>query len=175
MGVARKCFMVRERTCVPMEVQKSAPHYTEAAYDEIELLAEAAKRGGLHNWETTQRGPDRDIFPCVPFTGVVQLSDYFEHFGPNGKHVCMVFETMGPNLLALIKRYNFKGVPLEIVRKVSAHTLIGLDYLHRICGTSWRGLRLCRTSVCEIVLTLCHKPCWCLFRRCVGQFRVLGY
>jgi serine/threonine protein kinase len=119
---------------VAMKVQKSAPHYTEAAYDEIELLAEAAKRGGLHNWETTQRGPDRDIFPCVPFTGVVQLSDYFEHFGPNGKHVCMVFETMGPNLLALIKRYNFKGVPLEIVRKVSAHTLIGLDYLHRICG-----------------------------------------
>ena len=24
-----------------MQVQKSAPHYTEAAYDEIELLAEA--------------------------------------------------------------------------------------------------------------------------------------
>ena len=24
-----------------------------------------------------------------PFTGVVQLIDYFEHYGPNGKHVCM--------------------------------------------------------------------------------------
>ena len=53
------------------------------------------------------------------------LQDYFEHFGVNGKHaawqelvhpnlgvlaafgcaqVCMVFETMGPNVLALIKR-----------------------------------------------------------------------
>ena len=31
-------------------------------------------------------------------------------------------------------RYNFKGVPLSIVRKLSAHTLIGLDYLHRIAG-----------------------------------------
>merc|ERR1711920_60571 len=43
-------------------------------------------------------------------------------------------ETMGPNGLALIKRYNFKGIPLDIVRKVCCHTLIGLDYLHRICG-----------------------------------------
>eukprot|EP00913_Durusdinium_trenchii_P031171 g29187.t1 len=41
---------------------------------------------------------------------------------------------MGPNVLALIKRYNFKGIPLDIVRKVTTHTLIGLDYLHRICG-----------------------------------------
>lgn len=119
---------------VAMKVQKSAPHYTEAAYDEIELLAEAAKRGGLREWENAQKGPLRDILPTTPFTGVVQLIDYFEHYGPNGKHVCMVFETMGPNVLALIKRYNFKGIPLDIVRKVAAHTLIGLDYLHRICG-----------------------------------------
>jgi len=119
---------------VAMKVQKSAPHYTEAAYDEIELLAEVAKRGGLREWDATQRGPLRELFPMVPFTGVVQLVDYFEHYGPNGKHVCMVFETMGPNVLALIKRYNFKGVPLNIVRKVASHTLIGLDYMHRICG-----------------------------------------
>ena len=104
------------------------------------------------------------------------------------REVCMVFETMGPNVLALIKRsvgpfcrrftgrsqsggwalgysytddtvidwatgiaymgnvstyaastcqsannlrrYNFKGIPVDIVRKVTTHTLIGLDYLH---------------------------------------------
>ena len=27
------------------------------------------------------------------------------------------------------RRYNFKGIPLDIVRKVTTHTLIGLDYL----------------------------------------------
>lgn len=122
---------------VAMKVQKSAPHYTEAAYDEIELLAEAAKRSKDVNWKETQKGPLKELFPeknNEGFTGVVQLIDYFEHFGINGKHVCMVFETMGPNVLALIKRYNFKGIPLDIVRKVTTHTLIGLDYLHRICG-----------------------------------------
>jgi len=119
---------------VAMKVQKSAPHYTEAAYDEIELLAEAAKRGSLPEWEATMGSQLQDLFPQMPFTGVVQLIDYFEHHGPNGKHVCMVFEVMGPNVLALIKRYNFKGIPLDIVRKVASHTLIGLDYLHRIVG-----------------------------------------
>eukprot|EP00931_Biecheleriopsis_adriatica_P065466 TRINITY_DN39996_c0_g1_i1.p1 TRINITY_DN39996_c0_g1~~TRINITY_DN39996_c0_g1_i1.p1 ORF type:complete len:658 (+),score=130.04 TRINITY_DN39996_c0_g1_i1:132-2105(+) len=119
---------------VAMKVQKSAPHYTEAAYDEIELLAEASKRGTQPEWESTQRGPLQGLFPTHPFTGVVTLIDYFEHYGVNGKHVCMVFETMGPNVLALIKRYNFKGIPLDVVRKVTTHTLIGLDYLHRICG-----------------------------------------
>merc|ERR1719364_126433 len=105
-------WLCQDLTCtrvVAMKVQKSAPHYTEAAYDEIELLAEAAKRASLPDWEHAHRGP-------------------------NGKHVCMVFETMGPNVLALIKRYNFKGIPLDIVRKIAAHTLVGLDYLHRICG-----------------------------------------
>lgn len=128
------CQDMQHNRYVAMKVQKSAPHYTEAAYDEIELLAEAAKRGTLLEWTATQKGPLAQLFPVIPFTGVVQLIDYFEHYGPNGKHVCMVFETMGPNVLALIKRYNFKGIPLEIVRKVTCHTLIGLDYLHRICG-----------------------------------------
>eukprot|EP00927_Polykrikos_kofoidii_P004878 TRINITY_DN11927_c0_g2_i1.p1 TRINITY_DN11927_c0_g2~~TRINITY_DN11927_c0_g2_i1.p1 ORF type:complete len:719 (-),score=145.08 TRINITY_DN11927_c0_g2_i1:22-2178(-) len=119
---------------VAMKVQKSAPHYTEAAYDEIELLTEATTRRDAPTWEETENGPTRPLFPSVPFTGVVQLSDYFEHYGPHGKHVCMVFETMGPNVLSLIKRFNFKGIPLPIARKVASHVLIGLDYLHRICG-----------------------------------------
>lgn len=134
-----------------MKVQKSAPHYVEAAYDEIELLAEIAKRSSLKEWEATQDGMFRHLFPMRPFTGVVTLLDYFEHSGPNGKHVCMVFETMGPNVLYLIKQYNFKGIPLDIVRKVATHVLIGLDYLHRICGIIHTDLKP------ENVLVACPK------------------
>merc|ERR1719446_1784991 len=105
----------------------------------------------MHEWDATQKGPLQVLFPTVPFSGVVQLIDYFEHMGPNGKHVCMVFETMGPNVLALIKRFNFKGVPQDIVRKVAMHTLIGLDYLHRICGIIHTDLKP------ENVLVACPK------------------
>jgi len=120
---------------VAMKVQKSAQHYTEAAYDEIELLAEASKHVKAKEWRDTfierQSGPCK----CLPdFTGEVVLQNYFEHYGPNGKHACMIFEVMGPNVLAVIKRYNFKGIPIDLVHKIAFHTLIGLDYLHRICG-----------------------------------------
>lgn len=145
------CQDLHQNQFVALKIQKSAPHYTEAAYDEIELLAEAAKKREHPDWVNTYRSPLSSIFPCIPFTGVVTLSDYFEHYGPNGKHVCMVFETMGPNVLALIKQYNFKGIPLDIVRKVAAHTLIGLDYLHRVCGIIHTDLKP------ENVLVACPK------------------
>lgn len=45
----------------------------------------------------------------------------------------MAFEVLGKNLLSLIKRYNYKGIPIPIVREICRQTLIGLDYLHRIC------------------------------------------
>lgn len=39
---------------------------------------------------------------------VVRLLDYFTHKGPHGTHMCMVFETLGDNLLSLIKAYKYR-------------------------------------------------------------------
>ena len=128
------------QTCyVALKIQKSASHYTEAAYDEIELLIRARNSRNNSLWDQTRKvyasnglcpGADSD----AEYTGVVSLCDYFETRGTNGVHVCMVFETMGPNVLTLIKKYDFRGVPMNIVKKLTADCLIGLDYLHRICG-----------------------------------------
>ncbi|CAD7700906.1 unnamed protein product [Ostreobium quekettii] len=98
-----------------LKVQKSASQYTEAARDEIDLL-------------TQIRDGDPDVENCC-----CQLLDWFEHHGTNGRHMCMVFEVLGDNLLKLIKRYNYKGIPLPIVRNVTRQVLIGLDYLERKC------------------------------------------
>ena len=57
-----------------LQVQKSAGHYTEAARDEIEMLQRIAA------------GPPARSRHCV------RLLDSFDHRGPNGLHVCMVFE-----------------------------------------------------------------------------------
>lgn len=62
---------------------------------------------------------------------VVKLLDHFKHSGPNGSHVCMVFEFLGDNLLTLIKYTDYRGIPLNMVREICRHVLIGLDYLHR--------------------------------------------
>lgn len=98
---------------VALKVQKSADHYTEAAMDEITILKQIAEG-------------DPDDKKCV-----VKLLDHFKHSGPNGQHVCMVFEYLGDNLLTLIKYSDYRGVPLHMVKQICYHVLVGLDYLHR--------------------------------------------
>lgn len=101
---------------VALKIQKSAPDYTEAAKDEIKLLKAAARNnspGGRN---------------------VLSLIDHFEHFGPNGRHVCLVFDVLGVSLLKLIKRFNHKGTPLPLVRRISRYMLEGLNFLHTHVG-----------------------------------------
>ncbi|CAH1452501.1 unnamed protein product [Lactuca virosa] len=98
---------------VALKVQKSAQHYTEAAMDEITILKQIA-----------EGDPDDK-------KSVVKLLDHFKHSGPNGQHVCMVFEYLGDNLLTLIKYSDYRGIPLHKVKQICYHILGGLDYLHR--------------------------------------------
>uniref|UniRef100_A0A7C9DCK0 non-specific serine/threonine protein kinase n=4 Tax=Opuntia streptacantha TaxID=393608 RepID=A0A7C9DCK0_OPUST len=98
---------------VALKVQKSAQHYTEAAMDEITILKQIAEG-------------DPDDKKCV-----VKLLDHFKHSGPNGQHVCMVFEYLGDNLLTLIKYTDYRGMPIAKVKELCYHILVGLDYLHK--------------------------------------------
>lgn len=51
---------------------------------------------------------------------VVELNDNFYLSGPNGVHMCFVYERLGGSLLDLIKHYKYQGIPLEIVRPLAA-------------------------------------------------------
>lgn len=103
---------------VALKVVRSAAHYTETAIDEIKLLQKIVTAKPDH--------PGRKH--------VVSLLDSFEHKGPNGTHVCMVFEVLGENLLGLIKKWNHRGIPMPLVKQITKQVLLGLDYLHRECG-----------------------------------------
>jgi serine/threonine-protein kinase SRPK3 len=103
---------------VALKVVRSAAHYTETAIDEIKLLNKIVEAKPDH--------PGR--------AHVVSLLDSFEHKGPHGVHVCMVFEVLGENLLGLIKRWNHRGIPMPLVKQITKQVLLGLDYLHRECG-----------------------------------------
>ncbi|CAL1373097.1 unnamed protein product [Linum trigynum] len=98
---------------VALKVQKSAQHYTESAMDEITILQQVAEG-------------DPEDQKCV-----VKLLDHFKHSGPNGQHVCMVFEYLGDNLLTLIKYSDYRGLPIHRVKEICINILQGLDYLHR--------------------------------------------
>ncbi|KAJ1397799.1 Serine/threonine-protein kinase, active site [Sesbania bispinosa] len=109
----KNAFELHRSRYVALKIQKSAQHYTEAALDEIKILKQVAEG-------------DHDDKKCV-----VKLLDHFKHSGPNGLHVCLVFEFLGDNLLTLVKYSGYRGVPLPMVKEICFHILVGLDYLHR--------------------------------------------
>ncbi|CAH8517332.1 unnamed protein product [Schistosoma turkestanicum] len=111
------CWDLCSKRFVAMKVVKSAPHYTDTALDEIKLLSCV-----------------RESAPDDPFQNkTVQLLDDFRVSGVNGNHVCMIFEVLGHNLLKLIIRSQYRGIPLENVRSIIKQTLQGLHYLHTKC------------------------------------------
>eukprot|EP01043_Picozoa_sp_COSAG02_P028359 COSAG02_NODE_1715_length_11211_cov_8.483801_6_plen_328_part_00 len=117
-------------TLAALKVQRSAQHYTEAAKDEIEilkLLRSADPSGAQY---------------------VVQLVDSFTHDGPNGTHVCMVFEMMGQNLLSLIKYFQYGGIPLDAVKVISRQIAEGLDYAHTKCSLIHTDLKPENVLIC---------------------------
>lgn len=103
---------------VAMKIIKSANNYREVAIDEIKILTKINKTDKLHPGHQN----------------IVELLDYFDHEGPNGNHICMVFEVLGENLLNLIRRYRHRGLPIKFVKQIAKQSLLALDCLHRKCG-----------------------------------------
>ena len=121
----------------------------EAAQDEITLLKQVShrrrKRKSLLLLLSPKLSSFTPLLPVAPWSrtfqvaegdpkgekNVVRLLDHFKHTGPHGQHMCMVFEVLGDNLLSLIRRAHYRGLPLPAVRQIAAHVLVGLDYLHR--------------------------------------------
>lgn len=127
---------------VALKVVKSAPRYTETALDEIKLLQRLITSSHPPVQPTTAN-PNPSPSPSQTHPGrshVISFLDHFRHKGPNGTHICMVFEVLGENLLGLIKRHQNKGVPMHLVKQIAKQILLGLDYMHRCCGVIHTGV-----------------------------------
>lgn len=123
---------LKQNRHVALKVVKSAPRYTETALDEIKLLQR------LISGDVNHAGRRH----------VIGFLDHFRHKGPNGNHVCMVFEVLGENLLGLIKRHQAKGVPVHLVKQIAKQILLGLDYMHRQCGVIHTDLKPENVLIC---------------------------
>ncbi|KAJ1343057.1 hypothetical protein BSLG_002083 [Batrachochytrium salamandrivorans] len=103
---------------VALKIVRSASNYTEAAIDEIKLLEKVVN--------VNRDDPHRRF--------IVELSDSFKVKGPNGTHIVMAFEVLGPNLWNMIRRYHRRGIPIDIEKRITKQMVMGLDYLHTQCG-----------------------------------------
>ncbi|KAL5709657.1 non-specific serine/threonine protein kinase [Ranunculus cassubicifolius] len=118
---------------VALKIQKSAPLYTEAGMDEIKILKQISEGDPEDN------------------KNVVKLLDHFKHSGPNGQHVCMVFEYLGDNLLTLIKYSDYRGLPVHMVKEICYHVLVGLDYMHRQLSMIHTDLKPENILLCSMI------------------------
>ncbi|KDR71391.1 hypothetical protein GALMADRAFT_144070 [Galerina marginata CBS 339.88] len=135
---------------VALKVVKSAPRYTETALDEIKLLQRLIT-SSTPPIAPSASNPSPPASPSHTHPGrshVISFLDHFRHKGPNGIHVCMVFEVLGENLLGLIKRHQNKGVPMPLVKQIAKQILLGLDYMHRCCGVIHTDLKPENVLIC---------------------------
>ncbi|CCF32402.1 serine kinase [Colletotrichum higginsianum] len=64
---------------------------------------------------------------------VLGLLDQFEHRGPHGNHVCLVFKAMGPDLSRFRRLFPDLRLPPPLVKSVSRQLLLALAHLHDTC------------------------------------------
>jgi hypothetical protein len=67
---------------------------------------------------------------------VMELLRSFEHEGPNGRHLCLVFPVMGPCASTLQMKFSTHWMqperfPLWIAKSMLKQLLLGLSFLHR--------------------------------------------
>lgn len=88
-------------------------------------------------------GTDKDVFEREILTHlrdgdrghsgyefVCHVVDDFEHQGPNGTHVCLVFELMGETLRSFGAMFPESRIPYWIMRKFTTELLAALDFAH---------------------------------------------
>ncbi|PLB47735.1 serine/threonine protein kinase [Aspergillus steynii IBT 23096] len=63
---------------------------------------------------------------------VCQLLDDFEHHGPNGMHVCLVFELMGETLRTFGAWFPECEIPNYLMRRFTIQLLLALDCSHTL-------------------------------------------
>lgn len=99
---------------VAMKFVKSSENYIEAAQDEIKLLRTlddplhcgkdltSCNKQYFHQFNINEEGKP---IGHPGYKHVMKLMDNLEFNGPNGRHICMVFEVLGESVLGLVYRY----------------------------------------------------------------------
>lgn len=80
---------------------------------------------------------------------VCQLLDDFVLQGPNGSHICIVTEAMGPTVFDIYRCLPpWISMPLPILKRISKHLLFALRYMHDDCDIIHTGMASSYSQTC---------------------------
>lgn len=107
-GQAIKCYDNKENKFVCLKIIKSKKRFFKQGLIEIKLLK-----------FLNDAGPDE------MHNGVIMEESFIFR-----NHLCIVFELLSINLYEFLKKNNFSGVSLGLVKRFSVQLLMCLDFLH---------------------------------------------
>lgn len=108
-GQVVKAFDHKTNTFVALKMVRNEHRFTKQAEEEIRILKLLRDKDPANN------------------RNVVHMLEHFTF----REHVCMTFELLNINLYELIKRNDFRGFSLSLVRKFAHSILVCLDMLYR--------------------------------------------
>ena len=132
-----KCRNVSTGEMVAIKIVKNKPAYVRQAAIEVDIFralgADSCYEGELgvkrlahksnqNKSMTVQNKGNRDINSGL---SMVHLRGYFKF----ANHLCLVFDLLGPNLYEVLKRRQFRGLPLPTVRSLIQQSMNSLKEL----------------------------------------------
>ena len=113
-----------------VKVVKNKPAYTRQAAIEIDIFQALQEQKSQQQQLSTTSGAESDGTTSIATLKkdyMVNLISYFMH----ENHLCLVFELLGLNLYEVLKRRQFRGLPLTMVRDIIRQSVEGILELSR--------------------------------------------
>ena len=123
------CVNVSTGESLAVKIVKNKPAYTRQAAVEIDIFKSLLKNGGRKPSATkTLNASNTIVNPSSSQYPWVNLECYF--FYQN--HLCLVFELLGCNLYEVLKKRQFRGLPLGEVKSIIKQSLVGMKRLSEL-------------------------------------------
>jgi len=117
-----KCLHVPSGKEVAVKIVKNKAAYTRQAAVEIDVFRALQENNGGDDHSSQASKPGG-----TPKDYMVNLVCFFMH----QSHLCLVFELLGLNLYEVLKKRQFRGLPLSVVRSIILQSIAGVKDLSR--------------------------------------------
>jgi serine/threonine protein kinase len=123
-----QCLHVQTGNLVAVKVVKNNPAYTRQAAVEIDVFRALTRPSSKEGTSSASSSADHSGGGGNKWDYMVDMICYFMY----KDHLCLVFERLGANLYEVLKKRQFRGLPLGVVRTLMRQALLGTKELaHR--------------------------------------------
>ena len=152
------CTEIKSNKSVAVKIVKNKPAYTRQAAVEIDVFRklydkqdDKTDEGHANGNSSGSERPDESSSTISESESIIRLMHYFMF----SHHLCLVFEMLGPNLYELLKKRQFRGLPIGAVRSLVRQATEGIKLLGKRkvvhCDLKPENILMVRTDVDAVI------------------------